>query len=190
MRAETPRWWEAGGRTTSALIAGLLVLSGCGAPRRDRSPEPPAVSLAPAATPTPDPSTSAVTAALAAYRSMWTSYIEAGRTTDPQDDAVIGRYADGDALAALQAGLDVNRRDGVIVKGDVTMSPKTTAMTPGKVEVLDCLDTSASTRVKATPGGAPFTDSPGGKRRVTASVRDLAGTWKVISFVPYEVGSC
>jgi hypothetical protein len=179
-----------GGRATLALIVGLLALPGCSSSRQDRSPEPPSVSLAPEVTPTPDPSASATDAALAAYRSMWTSYIEAGRTTDPQDDAVISQYAEGDALAALQAGLGVNRRDGVVVEGDVVMSPTMTDLTPGEVEVLDCLDTSASTRVKASPGGAPFTDSPGGKRRVTATVRELAGTWKVISFVPYEVGTC
>lgn len=184
------RHWEAGGRATSMLAAGLVVLSGCGSPRQSPTPASPPVSLAPAVSSTPDPSTSAADGALAAYRSMWKAYIDAGRTTDPQDDEIVARYADGDALKALQAGLEANRRDGLVIKGDVTTNPSATKQTPEAVDVLDCLDTTASTRVKASPGGAAFTDTPGGRRKVTATVKTVGGTWKVISFVPYGVGTC
>lgn len=190
MLAGTPRWWEAGGRVALALVVGLVVLPGCGSPRQNRPSDPPPVSLAPADTPTPNASARDADAALAAYRSMWKSYIDAGRTTDPQDDEVVTRFADGDALKALRAGLETNRRDGLVTKGDVTTNAAVAKQTPEEVDLRDCLDTTASTRVKASSGGSPFTDTPGGRRQVTATVKNLAGTWKVTSFVPYEVGTC
>ncbi|GIJ62411.1 hypothetical protein [Virgisporangium aurantiacum] len=190
MLTGTPRQWEVGGWASSAVIVGLVVLSGCGSPRQSQPPASPPVSLAPAVSSTPDPNASAADSALAAYASMWKAYIDAGRTTDPQDDEIVARYADGDALKALRAGLEGSRRDGLVFKGAVTTNPKVAKQTLEAVDVLDCLDTTASTRVKATPGGTPFTDTPGGRRQVTATVKNVGGTWKVISFVPYEVGTC
>jgi hypothetical protein len=124
---------------------------------------------------------------------MWQAYTRAGRTTDPQYTE-LARYAHSDALAALRAGLEGNRRQGLITKGDLVPHPSITALTPaGKPDtasIRDCLDTSHATRVKASPGGSPFADTPGGRRLVTATAKTLDGTWKVVSFVPLDVGTC
>ncbi len=124
---------------------------------------------------------------------MWQAYTDSGRTTNPQYTE-LARYADGDALAALRAGLENDKQQGLIFKGDVVTSPQVTELNPADVpdtaSIRDCLDTSGATRVKASPGGSPFTDTPGGRRRVTATAKNLNGTWKVVSFVPLAVGTC
>jgi hypothetical protein len=124
---------------------------------------------------------------------MWRAYTQAGRTTNPQY-AELSRYADGDALAALKVGLDANKRQGLVTKGDLVPHPLVTKLSPASApdtaSIRDCLDTSGATRVKASPGGSAFKDTPGGRREVTATVKYLDGTWKVASFVPLDVGTC
>jgi hypothetical protein len=186
------------GRRGGCFIVVLLavLLAGCTSkPAPSPSASIPAVSLRPAS-PSPsstDPAAAAAQAAADAYRGMWRAYTDAGRTTNPQYDQLV-RYADGDALAALKAGLQTNQKQGLITKGDLATHPQVTQLTPvntpDTASIRDCLDTTNATRVKASPGGSPFTDSPGGHRVVTATVKNLNGVWKVISFVPLAVGTC
>jgi hypothetical protein len=131
-------------------------------------------------------------AVLAAYRGMWQAYVDAGRTTDPQYTD-LDKYATGDARSALVAGLEQNKKQGLLTKGDVAMSPQVTALTPqtsspDTASIKDCLDTSKATRVKAD--GSPFTDTPGGRRSVTATAKNVDGVWKVTVVVPLGVGTC
>lgn len=176
------------------VLATAVGLGSC----RSTDPQPrpsTTVAVAPRTpSPTPTDQTAAAThAAAEAYAGMWQAYARAGRTTEPQY-AELARYADGDALAALRAGLDGNRRQGLVTKGDLVPHPSVTALTPTNkpdtASIRDCLDTSRATRVKASPGGSPFSDTPGGRRLVTATVKNLDGIWKVVSFVPLDVGTC
>lgn len=168
----------------------LVPIAACGnEPSRPPSSGPP-VSLAAPSETKANPPTEAV---LNAYRGMWTAYIEAGRTTNPRYQD-LERYAEGDALNALKAGLESGKQKGLITKGNITMNPRVLELTPTDVpdtaKIRDCLDTTGASLVKASPGGTPYTDSPGGRRDVTATARNRGGAWKVVSFVPLDVGTC
>lgn len=129
--------------------------------------------------------------AIAAYRGMWQAYAEAGRTSNP-DDLGLSVYAIGNALKALQVGLETNKKQGLITTGKPIASPQVTSITPAaepdSAEVSDCLDTTDFRRTKAD--GTPFTDSPGGRRAVKATLKKINNQWKVTDFLPGEVGSC
>ncbi|GAA0937807.1 hypothetical protein Vau01_119050 [Virgisporangium aurantiacum] len=124
---------------------------------------------------------------------MQQAYITAGRTTDPQYGE-LSRYAEGDALSVLTAGLEANKKQGLIIKGEVVLNPQVTELSPPSApetaKIRDCLDTSGATRVKASPEGSPFVDAPGGRRVVIATAKRTGDVWKVISFVPMAVGTC
>lgn len=171
---------------TVALMSGASCTSG-----QDSPPSPPALpSLRSSSA---DANNAAEQSALAAYRGMQQAYIAAGRTTDPQYGE-LARYADGDALSVLTAGLDSNKKQGLIIKGDVVLNPQVTELSPPSApetaKIRDCLDTSGATRVKASSEGSPFVDTPGGRRVVTATAKRTGDVWKVISFVPMAVGTC
>jgi hypothetical protein len=60
---------------------------------------------------------------------------------------------------------------------------------PTTVMVSDCSDSTNWLRYRAD--GAPFTDSPGGRRVVISTVRlHQDGSWKVTEFAVEPVGSC
>ncbi|WP_144056923.1 hypothetical protein [Micromonospora lupini] len=131
--------------------------------------------------------------ALAAYRGMWAAYDEAGMTSNP-DHPELAKFAVGDALKVLRSGLESDRREGLVGQGKVAVNPSIQSLTPAaaptQAKVRDCADTSGAARVRATPNGTPFTDSPGGRRLVNATVSMVGGSWKVASFGVQGVGSC
>ena len=130
--------------------------------------------------------------ALDAYRGMWQAFSEAGQTANSQDPD-LSRYADDVALRTLVTGLEANKSQGLVSRGDVVLNPQVTTLPPPAsltaVSIRDCADTTHAVRVKAS--GEPFTDTPGGHRLVIATAKDVGGgTWKVTSFAISGVGSC
>lgn len=192
MLARKPRLWKVVGGAALTLVVGLT-LAGCDSPPKGRPKPSPPVALAPTEPSTPNPSESAANSALAAYRGMWNAYIETGRTTD-QANSQLDRYAEGDALGALKAGLEFMKEKGLITQGNITMAPQVTALVPAAspdtVEIVDCLDSAQSSLVKATPGGDPYVDPPGGRRKVTATAKSRGGEWKIVTVLPLDVGTC
>lgn len=131
--------------------------------------------------------------ALAAYRGMWRAYGQAVQVPDPSSPQ-LPRYATADALATLTTGLQSLKDQGLKGTGDIEVNPTITAAAPTdhptEVEVTDCLDSSRSHIVRASPGPA-YHDPPGGHRRVIATVkRQPDGAWKVASFAAQVVGTC
>jgi hypothetical protein len=123
---------------------------------------------------------------------MWAAYNTALSIPDPNYPD-LARYTDGDALALLTTGLQEAKDDGLKGTGDVRLSPEVTSAAPvdapTTVEITDCLDSTRSKLVRAS-SGPPYSDSPGGLRRTTATVRWQSSGWKVVRFAAQEVGTC
>ncbi len=123
---------------------------------------------------------------------MWKAYTAALGVPDPKHPD-LARYADGEALELLATGIQETKAGGLKGIGDVALNPEiasaSPADTPTTVEIIDCLDSTNSRLVRASPG-LPYSDSPGGKRRTTATVSFQSTGWKVTSFAAQEVGTC
>jgi hypothetical protein len=131
--------------------------------------------------------------ALDAYRGMWHAYQNAIQVPDPASPE-LARYATGDALTTMTKGLQSLKDQGLKGTGEIVVSPKITAFSPATaptdIEITDCLDSTQSHIVRASPG-SPYNDTPGGHRRVQASVqRQVDGSWKVSGFGVQAVGTC
>jgi len=178
-------------RFRNVVIGALLLTVGSVPACEGRDPEPSATRKPTLNSPTPDARALAEQRALDAYRGMWQAYTAAGRAADPRHPD-LPQFAADDALRALVTGLETNKRLGLVSRGDLVPHPQVTELTPVNAPttaaIRDCLDTKAATRVKAD--GSPFTDTPGGNRNVTATVKSFNGTWKVTSLVPLGVGTC
>lgn len=179
--------------TAVALLAVVLVApAGC---QRDEPPQPEPTGASTPVPVSPQPTTPVPAdpeaAALATYQGMWAAFTAADAVADP-DHPELPRYATGDALELLVAGIEANRREGLVGEGEIVLNPEVVEVsppeTPVEVTIRDCADTSDTRRVR--PTGPPFTDSPGGRRLVTATVELLDGSWKVIALGVREVGSC
>ncbi|MBG0569010.1 hypothetical protein [Actinoplanes aureus] len=160
----------------------------------EASPDPTVPSASqskPSAATIPD-ATTAGRDAIAAYRGMWQAYTAALAIPDPAYPD-LARYADGEALDVLTEGVQETKDGGLKGTGGVVVSPEVTSAAPvdapTEVQITDCLDSSGSQIVRASPG-PPYSDSPGGKRRAEASVRWQPSGWKVSSFGVLEVGTC
>lgn len=124
---------------------------------------------------------------------MWKAYQEALAIPDPTYPD-LDRYATGKALDTLAKGLQSVKDQGLKGTGAITPSPQITsaapATAPTDIEITDCLDTTTSHIVRASPGPA-YSDPPGGHRRTLATVkRQPDGGWKVDSFGVQAVGTC
>lgn len=182
------------GGLVSAGILLVIAFTGC----THQSSGKPSGSSGPPSLSAPSPSKSQDLAAtgqnaLDAYRGMWRAYQQAVQVPDPSN-AELSRYATGDALSTLTKGLQSLKDQGLKGTGDIRVDPKITAAapkdTPTEIEVSDCLDSSQSQIVRASPGPA-YSDSPGGHRRVIATVKQQPdASWKVSSFAAQEVGTC
>jgi len=130
--------------------------------------------------------------AIAAYVAMWRADAEASHTSDWQAPE-LARYASGDALQVLTRGLYADHYNGLISRGAPVNNPKATAVspagTPTSVMINDCSDSRSWVRVKAD--GTPFTDTPGGTRKIVAVVqKHTDGLWRVTEVGVGAVGSC
>ncbi len=172
---------------TATLLA--LITAGCTDQATDRSSTP--SSPSPASAASPDPQT-AGRDAIAAYRRMWQAYQEAMAIPDPAYSD-LARYAHGEALEILTKGVQSTKDGGLKGTGKVVLSPEVTSVAPvevpTEVKITDCMDSSGSHIVRASPG-PPYSDAPGGRSRTTATVRWQPAGWKVTSFGVQEAGTC
>ena len=181
-------------RPLGALLATLAALpTGCTTPEPSPSPPIPPVSLPSLAATASVAAADAVQNAVTAYRGMWDSYLRVLAVPDP-DNPELGRYATGEALKTLKAGVGEVKDKGLKGEGKFSLAPRVTEISPAnaplKVGIRDCVNTAQSHIVRASPGPA-YSDKPGGRRLCLATVeRQGDGTWKVTSFGLHEVGSC
>jgi hypothetical protein len=123
---------------------------------------------------------------------MWQAYDTALSIPDPKHPD-LARYADGEALDLLTTGIQETKDEGLIGAGEAKLNPEVTSAAPvdapTTVEISDCLDSTGTKLVRASPG-PPYSDSPGGLRRTTATVQWQPGGWKVTRFAVQEVGTC
>ncbi|GIE93887.1 hypothetical protein [Paractinoplanes rishiriensis] len=153
----------------------------------------------PASSTVPEPSPSAslplsVAAerdALVAYRGMWSAFVEAGKTSDP-DAPDLRRYASDNALKLIVSSLFTDRDQGKVTKGPLHIDPKTTESkppdAPTEVKILDCVDSTNWLEYKKS--GELWDKESGSKHRTTATVRLTDGVWKVSSFVLEGAATC
>lgn len=172
------------------VVAFVVLAAGCSANESHRT-------FAGSSLPSPSsptslgPSAAAARDALVAYRGMWSAFVEAGKTSDP-DAPDLRRYASDQALRLIVGSLVADREQTKITKGDLVLDPKVSEVTPveapAEVTVLDCVD---STRfLKYRVSGQLWDDKPGGRHRTTATVKVVDGTWKVSAFILEELGTC
>ncbi|MFD8497732.1 hypothetical protein [Amycolatopsis sp. NPDC059657] len=176
---------------TTALVTVTACSSGDDQTSRAATTTPLATS---ATTPSPaSPADQAKQKALAAYTGMWRDFVAAGATSDWQSPE-LGRHATGIALTNMSRGLYADRYNGLVTKGEPTMSPNVTsaepALDPLKIIVTDCGDSTKWLKYRAD-NGQLSDDKPGGRRLINAIVEKQAdGSWKVSDFGVHDVGTC
>jgi hypothetical protein len=180
-----------------AVVIGLsltIAVAACGSasqPRSDPSGHPSPRS--PSATTSLEALAADRQAVLAAYLGMWQAYETAAAVPDP-GSRDLARYSTGEALRTLVNGIQSLKDQGLKGTGTVSHTPQITQVSPivkpTDMSISDCMETSASHIVRATPG-SPYNDSPGGRRLTLADVRKQDdGSWKVDSFGVRAVGTC
>jgi hypothetical protein len=175
-----------------AAVLPLAMLTACGPATATHSPQSPAASPQSPGTPTAPASTAppgGAAAPLAAYTGMWHAMEVAGTTADWRYPG-LARYSAGTALATLQSGLRTISREGVVIRGTLTISPSVTTLTGGQARITDCLnDTHWLNYIRAT--GKLQNNVPGGHRVVQAIVtRDHDGHWLVTALAVHGEGTC
>jgi hypothetical protein len=172
------------------VCALVLLGAGCSASEPDAIPTGDALPPAPSST-SLGSSAAAERDALAAYRGMWSAFVEAGKTSDP-DAPDLRRYASDQALRLMVGSLVTDRELTKVTKGDLVLDPKVSQVTPveapAEVTVLDCVDSTRLLKYRAS--GELWDDKPGGRHRTTATVKVADGTWKVSAFILEELGTC
>lgn len=173
-------------RSAAAGLAALCIVTACSDGSADVKSS---TSVSPSASPT-DSAAVAGREALAAYRGMWDAFVEAGKTSDASSPE-LSKYATDHALAAIVSALEDNKKNQVVLKGELKTSPQVVSVQPegipNRVDILDCADTSNWLEYRVSGGLAD--DEPGGRRKVTAAVQNLGG-WKVTSFAAQGIGTC
>jgi hypothetical protein len=179
------------------VVLGLFAVAGCHStqPSPPASPAPSAPPTTASATPAPfevvPSGASAQQAAVIAYRNMWHAFVQAGRTSNP-DDPNLAKYATGDALTLIVHALTQDRDQHKVSLGDVALNPSVVGFrppgNPTEVTIADCADDSQWLVYKDT--GGLFNDVPGGRHKVSATVELVGSTWTVKSFTAQAVGTC
>lgn len=129
-----------------------------------------------------------------AYTGMWQAMQAAGVTADAGYRGLV-RYASGQALATLRAGLRSARSQGIVIKGTVVTQPVPGAVTPagspdpGHVAISDCVDDSRWLDYVAATGKLQD-NVPGGHRLAMAVVTRDGTRWKVARLVVQAEGTC
>ncbi|MBN1173104.1 MAG: hypothetical protein JXA67_13095 [Micromonosporaceae bacterium] len=122
---------------------------------------------------------------------MWTAFVEAGKTSNP-DAPAIRTYASDQALKLIVSALATNQHQGKIIKGDLIIDPRVTSVRPEsdptEVSILDCVNDERW--LEYTTSGELWDDNPGGRHRTTATAKRTDGTWKVSAFTLEEAGTC
>jgi hypothetical protein len=139
------------------------------------------------------PADAARAQALSTYRAMWRDWVVAGRTADYRSPT-LADHAIGQALRLLVGGLHEANQQGVVIKGEPVLHPKVTALKPSTTrpsaaEITDCLDSARWLSYDKRTGELQD-NTPGGHRRVTATVGNIAGSWKVTVLTVKGLGTC
>lgn len=117
---------------------------------------------------------------------------KAGEVPDP-DAPELRQYAADRALARIVDVLFAYRETGVVTRGAPVMNARVTggspADAPTEVAVADCADSTNWTKHKKASGEL-IEDDPRGRRTITAVVKPVDGSWKVVSFDVGDIGSC
>lgn len=186
-----------GRRRVELALVGLaaLALAACSSnpsstPAGTTGAAPSSTASAPSST--LSPADSARQRATAAYAGMWRQMVKASETADWQSPE-LAKYATGDALGVINRSLYTDHLNGVVSKGAPTTNPQVTKADPTNdpttVMISDCGDDTHWLKYKKD--GSPFTDSPGGRRSITAEVKkQVDGSWRVTRFAVEGVGSC
>lgn len=174
------------GAAVALLVAMGVVSSGCSGAKVGVS-RAPGDARPVLASPSADPRLGGSAAALAAYRAMWEDLEDAGLTADPNSPR-LGDHATGAALRLLKYGLSKDRRDHVVTKGSVVLSPEVESAAPTQVMVEDCTDSSHWLVYKSD--GTLKDAVPGGHHDTRAVVRRFGHDWKVVALTMDQVGSC
>jgi hypothetical protein len=179
------------------IISAVLLLVAPAGCRTDPTPDTkasarPSLSAPSKAASSQDPR-AAVQNGVNAYRKMWGAYTDAAHVSNPAS-AELARYATGEALKTFTGGLQSLKDQGLKGAGSVVLAPQVTEVAPAavpmKISIRDCVDTSGSSIVRASPG-PPYQDTPGGRRLTLATVEHQSdGSWKVSTFALRAVGTC
>ncbi|WP_433615354.1 hypothetical protein ACQP2P_11340 [Dactylosporangium sp. CA-139114] len=167
----------------------MAFVAGCngGKSSGTRPPSPSA-----SASPSPDARAVADRDALAAYTAMWQAMAKAGEVPDP-DAPELRQYAADRALARIVAVILTYQQTGVVTRGAPVTNARVTGATPAdaptEVTVADCGDSTNWTKHKKATGEL-IQDDLRGRRNITAVVRSIDGSWKVVSFDVGDIGSC
>lgn len=159
-------------------------------PAQSDTPQP---SLrAPSSTPLSDTPAAAAQKALDAYRGMWAAYTTALHNADPNTPA-LSQFASDVALTTLVNAVTSVQQRRLRGRGQVSLTPEVTSLTPAdtptQAEIRDCADTSGTQLYRPSPG-PPYADTPGGRRLVIATAKNVGGVWKVTGLGVREVGTC
>ena len=181
-----------GGRVLALFTVGMVASALVACSNQNAStPRPAIVPSSGAAAPSTGPSAvdQAGQSAVTAYRGMWNDFVDAAATSDWQSPK-LGQYATGLALSTLSRGLYADHTNHVISKGSPTHDVSVTSVSPTKVMVTDCSDSTNTSQYDAA-SGRPADSAPGGRRQINATVEKQAdGTWKVADFGVQAVGTC
>lgn len=178
-------------RIVGGVAALALAIAAVGCDRSNPTTAGPSGGAPSLSAPT-DPRTAAEAKAVEAYRGMWAAYqgaARSGSSADPQ----LGAHTTDAALDVLTGGLKSIRDRGLVLKGEVALSPRVVradpVTAPTRVEITDCVDDSHALLYKKS--GELADDKPGGRRSATVTVIDTgSGVWKVSVFALQAVGTC
>ncbi|MFD8494976.1 hypothetical protein [Amycolatopsis sp. NPDC059657] len=193
MGARTTKAYSAVGMLCAATAA-LGTVTACTS--GDNQPSQSAIATPAVSSTTPSsvsPTDQAKKKALEAYTAMWHDFVAAGATSDWQSPE-LGRHATGIALTNMSRALYADRYNGLVTKGEPTLSPTVAsaepALDPIKIIVSDCGDSTRWLKYRAD-NGQLSDDKPGGRRSINAIVEKQAdGSWKVSDYGVHDLGTC
>ncbi len=129
---------------------------------------------------------------MAAYVGMWQAMAKAGQVPDP-DAPELREFAADRALARIVDVIFTYRETGVVTRGAPVTNARVTGVSPAEapteVTAADCGDSTNWTKHKKATGEL-IEDDPRGRRNITAVVKIVDGSWKVVSFDVGDIGSC
>ena len=190
-------------RHVGAIMLLTSVLAGCGATKQSRTAVPSKSIAAPTPTPTATASSTADSSAeqqakgqtLGAYFGLMGIWQVALENPDyrPID---LSQHATDQALTYVTNDIQRSRREGIITKGKLLISPAVTVLdlsaNPPVAQVDDCADTTNFLDFRASDGSPMGArgGTPGGLQHFLARVREDRGVWRIYDLHIYTVGSC
>ena len=173
------------------MLLGLLVVSGCnGSEPPSSSPSSPSPSSS--ATASPDATTAAGEAALAAYRGFRRAQIAAEAVANARHPD-LAKYAGDKALAQERANLFQLEQAGIVVTGQPILAPEVTAVSLGaspRVTITDCVDTSGWTPIYKNTGKSAAAPNQPSRVLATALARPYGQGWIIVELTTDRSRPC